>query len=245
MTEDACRLDGDQRQLVESTIAEHCDTRGWTLFAVNCRSNHMHVVVAAKKHPKTVRSELKAWCTRRLKEQQRQIQSGRCGRTDAKPCATRRAAGDTGAVVVRENWWAERGQRDLHRSRRVPGRRDPLCPRGAGPAARTLTVTRGLIDSNSSGDFASSTGRDHRWRFGFVCGSTRGLLRTAKDRNPRSRVLMLRYLRLPPELDISENGETPHNGRIIEISPPRKEPRHGHGRRYRYRVSSGGSRRWD
>ena len=28
MTEDACRLDGDQRQLVESTIAEHCDTRG-------------------------------------------------------------------------------------------------------------------------------------------------------------------------------------------------------------------------
>jgi REP element-mobilizing transposase RayT len=107
MTEDACRLDGDQRQLVESTIAEHCDTRGWTLFAVNCRSNHVHVVVASKKHPKTVRSELKAWCTRRLKELQRQ--SGCCGRTDANPSSTQRASGDISEIVVRENWWAERG----------------------------------------------------------------------------------------------------------------------------------------
>ena len=107
MTEDACRLDGDQRQLIESTIAEHCDTRGWTLFAVNCRSNHVHVVVAAKKHPKTVRGELKAWCTRRLKEQQRQIQSGRCGRTDAKPCATQRRR-----AIPARSWCAKTGGRN-------------------------------------------------------------------------------------------------------------------------------------
>ena len=63
MTEDACRFDPEQRQLVEATIAEHCRIRGWTLFAVNCRSNHVHVIVASRTHRKTVRSELKAWCT--------------------------------------------------------------------------------------------------------------------------------------------------------------------------------------
>src|SRR5438105_11831429 len=35
MTEDACRLDHDQRRLVEATIADHCRIRGWTLSAVN------------------------------------------------------------------------------------------------------------------------------------------------------------------------------------------------------------------
>ena len=55
--------------------------------------------------------------------------------------------------------------------------------------------------------------------FGFVCGSTRGLLRTAKDRNPRWRFLMLRIWSDCPGIDIGKNGETTHNGRIIEISP--------------------------
>ena len=36
MTADACRLDKLQRDLVESTIADHCLFRGWTLYAVNC-----------------------------------------------------------------------------------------------------------------------------------------------------------------------------------------------------------------
>jgi REP element-mobilizing transposase RayT len=107
MTKDACFLDGDQRQLVESTIAEHCHTRDWTLFAVNCRSNHVHVVVASKKHPKTVRSELKAWCTQHLKEEL-QRQSGCYGRTDANPSFTLLASGDISEVIVRANWWAER-----------------------------------------------------------------------------------------------------------------------------------------
>ena len=54
MTEDACRLDDEHRRLVEATIAEHCAIRGWTLYAVNCRSNHVHVVVAASPHPDEV-----------------------------------------------------------------------------------------------------------------------------------------------------------------------------------------------
>src|SRR5262247_2784418 len=45
MTEDACRLDPEQRKMVELTIADHCRIRGWELHARNCRSNHVHVVV--------------------------------------------------------------------------------------------------------------------------------------------------------------------------------------------------------
>jgi len=90
MTEDACRLDHEQRAVVEGTIAEHCQIRGWELYVVNCRSNHIHVVVAATIKPEAVRSQFKAWCTRKLKDLDRK----------------RRREGE-----VRENWWAERGSR--------------------------------------------------------------------------------------------------------------------------------------
>jgi len=97
MKEDACRLDHEERRLVESTIADHCRARGWTLYAVNCRSNHVHVVVAATVHdPKTMREQFKAWCTRRLKE----LADAR-----RRPIIPQATSGD----VVREKWWAERG----------------------------------------------------------------------------------------------------------------------------------------
>lgn len=89
MSEDACVLDDEQRDLVEQTIKEHCRIRGWALHAVNCRTNHLHVVVSADLHPNTVRKQFKAWCTRRLKELDRR--------------RNRRE--------VRVNWWAERGSR--------------------------------------------------------------------------------------------------------------------------------------
>ena len=83
MTEDACRLSLEQRDAVERQIGETCRYRGWRLYAVHCRSNHVHVVVSAgDTRPKKIRADLKAWTTRRLKED-----------FDAK----------------RENWWAERG----------------------------------------------------------------------------------------------------------------------------------------
>ena len=68
MTEDAYILDDEQRQRVKQTVADHCAIRGWILHAVNCRTNHLHIVVTADLHPKKVRSQFKAWCTRRLKE---------------------------------------------------------------------------------------------------------------------------------------------------------------------------------
>jgi len=96
MTEDACCLNAEQRRLVETTIADHCRVRGWTLYAVNCRSNHVHVVVAANRDPKEVREQFKAWCTRRLKAREQESRHGLSAPAEIDE-------------TIRENWWAERG----------------------------------------------------------------------------------------------------------------------------------------
>ncbi len=83
MTEGACVRTPDQRRAVEEQIAATCAQRGWTRHAVNCRSNHAHVVVTADvANPKKIRRDLKAWATRALKDK---------------------------FNGTRENWWAERG----------------------------------------------------------------------------------------------------------------------------------------
>ena len=89
MTEDACVLDAEQREVVKNTIERHCEIRGWNLRAVNCRSNHLHIVVSADRSPNDIRKQFKAWCTRHLKQMER----------------------DRGKAEkdVRQNWWAERG----------------------------------------------------------------------------------------------------------------------------------------
>ena len=46
MTEVAVTLDSAQRKIVEMTITKHCEIRQWTLIALNCRSNHIHVIIA-------------------------------------------------------------------------------------------------------------------------------------------------------------------------------------------------------
>jgi len=92
MTEDACRLGIEQRAAVQQQIAETCQHRGWHLHAINCRSNHVHVVVSAgATRPQQIRVELTAWATRRLKQH---------------ACELANASGYDGS---RENWWAERG----------------------------------------------------------------------------------------------------------------------------------------
>jgi len=122
MTEDACRFDGEQRDVVERQIAETCNVRGWELHAVNCRSNHAHVVVTADRSPKIVRNQLKAWCTRRLRELEAKrrladdVPRSRFGLVfdvDAST-PTRSVSEDS----IRENWWAERGsQRFINSSK--------------------------------------------------------------------------------------------------------------------------------
>ncbi len=79
----ACTLGPAARQIVELQVGETCRHRDWTLHAVNCRNNHMHVVVgSANTDPKKIRKDLKAWCTRRLKQS---------------------------IDPTRDTWWAERG----------------------------------------------------------------------------------------------------------------------------------------
>lgn len=88
LTETPCILDTWQRSLVEETIAKHCEIRGWHLHAVNCRTNHVHVVVTAPVDPEVVRDQFKSWCTRQLKRQQQAADPSR---------------------LIRMKWWTERG----------------------------------------------------------------------------------------------------------------------------------------
>jgi REP element-mobilizing transposase RayT len=72
MTDTAITLDTVQRSIVEKTIIEHCLVRDWLLHAVNCRTNHVHVVVTAPERPiEMPREQFKAWCTRKLKQMNR------------------------------------------------------------------------------------------------------------------------------------------------------------------------------
>ncbi|MFM7592106.1 MAG: hypothetical protein ACKO85_09960 [Isosphaeraceae bacterium] len=69
MLEESVTLDDIQRAIVNETVARHCELRNWHLHAVNCRSNHCHVVVTATEYSgEQARDRLKSWCTRKLKE---------------------------------------------------------------------------------------------------------------------------------------------------------------------------------
>jgi hypothetical protein len=61
MAEAAVLLSVAQRAVVEDTVRRHCETRNWTLHALNARSNHVHVVVTADQDANEVMRQLKAW----------------------------------------------------------------------------------------------------------------------------------------------------------------------------------------
>jgi REP element-mobilizing transposase RayT len=61
-------LDHARRDVVLNTICEVCTHRAWELHAVHVRSNHVHVLLVAPVAPEKVMSDLKAWCSRRLRE---------------------------------------------------------------------------------------------------------------------------------------------------------------------------------
>ena len=66
---DVALLSPEQRVILEQECQRHCDHRCWHLWVVNARSNHIHIVVPATEYSgKTVRDQLKANCTRRLRE---------------------------------------------------------------------------------------------------------------------------------------------------------------------------------
>jgi REP element-mobilizing transposase RayT len=94
MAEAAVLLNFAQRRIVEETITDHCEIRGWKLHAVNARTNHVHVLVAAQREPNDVMNQLKAWCSQKLSD----------------------AAGLTEKVALkagRRRWFTEGGDKEL------------------------------------------------------------------------------------------------------------------------------------
>jgi REP element-mobilizing transposase RayT len=90
MAGDPVILTPRQREIVADTIRAHCHFRGWEIHAVNVRSNHVHVVVSADRHPDEVMRQFKAWTSRRLSE-------------DAGLAAS------PGERNGRKRWWTEQG----------------------------------------------------------------------------------------------------------------------------------------
>ena len=60
-------LDASKRGVVEDAIRERCDVMGWRLWALNVRTNHVHVVVGSPSEPEKVMNSFKAWATRALR----------------------------------------------------------------------------------------------------------------------------------------------------------------------------------
>jgi REP element-mobilizing transposase RayT len=61
-------FDRRQRKAVRDAITELCRERGYTLYALNVRTNHVHVVIGVRAKPERVADALKAFSTRRLRE---------------------------------------------------------------------------------------------------------------------------------------------------------------------------------
>jgi REP element-mobilizing transposase RayT len=63
-------LSAEQRVCLEATMHEVSKHRGWTIHALAVRSNHLHVVVSASgTSPERVMNDLRAYGTRRMREQ--------------------------------------------------------------------------------------------------------------------------------------------------------------------------------
>ncbi len=63
------RLNSDQRRIVRDSIIQSFREKGWDIYALNVRSNHVHIVVAVpNKSLERVISYLKAWASRNLNE---------------------------------------------------------------------------------------------------------------------------------------------------------------------------------
>ncbi len=62
------QLGSTERGVVDRTIREVCEHRGWKLLELNVRTNHVHVIVFSTDSPDKTMGDLKAWCTRRLRE---------------------------------------------------------------------------------------------------------------------------------------------------------------------------------
>jgi REP element-mobilizing transposase RayT len=68
MTHPALTLDGAQRRCVREAIEAYCKFKGWHLYALHVRTNHVHAVVGALGDAQRAIGGLKARATRLLRE---------------------------------------------------------------------------------------------------------------------------------------------------------------------------------
>jgi len=62
-------LNADRRRSVEDAIREVCKFRGWILYAVNARTNHVHAVVAiGTARPDRALNDFKSYSTRQMRK---------------------------------------------------------------------------------------------------------------------------------------------------------------------------------
>ena len=62
-------LNQAQRDAVQLAIREVCGHRGYALRAANARTNHVHAVVSAQAKPEPITNTLKAYATRKLRDE--------------------------------------------------------------------------------------------------------------------------------------------------------------------------------
>jgi len=62
------KLNSRAREIVRQTIEDVAAHRGWTLHAINVRTNHVHFVISADSPIERVMNQMKSWSTRRLVE---------------------------------------------------------------------------------------------------------------------------------------------------------------------------------
>ncbi|MDQ3749305.1 MAG: transposase [Acidobacteriota bacterium] len=62
------KLNAQQRIVVENAIRKVCETRLYKLFALQVRTNHVHVVVSAVGKPEFIMNSFKAYSTRHLRK---------------------------------------------------------------------------------------------------------------------------------------------------------------------------------
>ena len=60
-------LNKHQRAIVGAAIKEVCQERKYALYAVNVRTNHVHVVVNCSRRPEVVMNSFKSYATRKLR----------------------------------------------------------------------------------------------------------------------------------------------------------------------------------
>jgi REP element-mobilizing transposase RayT len=63
----AVKFSTKERKIVEEAIKEVCEFCNYELFAINVRTNHVHIVAAASGKPEPVMSAFKSYATRKLR----------------------------------------------------------------------------------------------------------------------------------------------------------------------------------